>query len=1099
MRRRTYAIFTAAVVSTFSLLLLINEQRSLTSDSLLGERLDLASHRLCQALEASHLYLDPPSQIPPRGEAFPRPLLAALSGLGLSQGEPPATLTARWPTTPPAPGPSGPPRTGAHHPQAAVVHCRNPASGHRLLVIPDPGRPEELWITRAGLPPGRQRPWLRLQTGLLLDGAGDRVLVLPDPSSAALPTATTPRQQVDFEGQILELRLASGGPAATSRRSMDQTLAWVLFAFALTLLVLLGFQSKEYSQRRRQLINRLRTDRQTGMLSRLALEQDLQSGQFVPKPSPHTAHTYLLAMVSIRLLERHRAFLQDEEISRLFDSISRVLVSHPQVTREARCYRASENRLAVLFPASSAANDLADPETATEQQDDQRLLESLQERASGAVQAMNQGLIRPDDILITGQRLLPGQVDPSVLRLHGFGEILAAEAGSNTRLLHANDAGHVNQAAALRDALSNLKLADIDLRFQPILLLHNPGQFGLEVLIRFRPPLLQERSTGELIDLAHTLGITHQIDALVIAKVGKLQMELERSELLNKRIEYLSVNISNDSVSSSIRLEQLIGSLRKHRIDSSRICLEFTETPGTGKTSEANPVSTASERLIKELNFRILIDDFGSGLSNYQRICDAWYDTIKLDIDLVSGLGDSLRMQRYLGSFIEAVHGLGKTVVAEGVEDYSDLAAAIRLGTDGLQGYLISRPITWEAIESFLTDSPWSSAQEIEALVNKLKNSDRLLETPADGAGGPSAVPLERFILDKWYELRSFEEFLLLFVNELKSWGLDILRLSLAFLPDEDDIDCSQYVWWNSHPGEITTLRMDRAFLEQEEHLSSPLHHIALRAPFYRQRLGSQRELGFNFLSQLKNQNCSDYLGIRLDSRGISIPVLTIALRGTSSFSDEQIQRICSMSSLLSLLFYTFESERAKRLALLDPLTNLPNRRSFDSFFKALVTAARINNTRFALALLDIDRFKQVNDTMGHAYGDRCLRKVATVLESILRRNSDIVARLGGEEFALILPDTDGNEAMRVGERLRQAVHAARVSSPEEGPGVSLTVSLGIAMWDPSTCSECDVDQLLQLADDCLYEAKRQGRNRVVGRQIAALSSKPGVESEADR
>jgi len=168
------------------------------------------------------------------------------------------------------------------------------------------------------------------------------------------------------------------------------------------------------------------------------------------------------------------------------------------------------------------------------------------------------------------------------------------------------------------------------------------------------------------------------------------------------------------------------------------------------------------------------------------------------------------------------------------------------------------------------------------------------------------------------------------------------------------------------------------------------------------------REVEFSFLELLKEQGCSDYLGIRLDSRGISIPVLTIGLRGESSFSDEQIQRIVSMSSLLSLLFYTFESERAKRLALLDALTNLPNRRSFDSFLKANITAARTNKTKLALALVDIDRFKLVNDTLGHAYGDACLRELGTILNSDLRRDRDFVARLGGEEFAVILPDTSG-------------------------------------------------------------------------------------------
>ena len=166
------------------------------------------------------------------------------------------------------------------------------------------------------------------------------------------------------------------------------------------------------------------------------------------------------------------------------------------------------------------------------------------------------------------------------------------------------------------------------------------------------------------------------------------------------------------------------------------------------------------------------------------------------------------------------------------------------------------------------------------------------------------------------------------------------------------------------------------------------------------------------------------------------------------------------MSSLLSLLFYTFESERAKRMALLDPLTNLPNRRSFDSFLKSLVTAARTNSSRLALALVDIDRFKQVNDTLGHAYGDACLREVAAIMDSDLRRSSDVVARLGGEEFALILPNTDGPEALEICERLRGAVLQARVPGPDGGEGMPLSVSLGVALWDPAAFPACDGDQI---------------------------------------
>jgi diguanylate cyclase (GGDEF)-like protein len=242
----------------------------------------------------------------------------------------------------------------------------------------------------------------------------------------------------------------------------------------------------------------------------------------------------------------------------------------------------------------------------------------------------------------------------------------------------------------------------------------------------------------------------------------------------------------------------------------------------------------------------------------------------------------------------------------------------------------------------------------------------------------------------------------------------------------------------------------------------------------------------FSFLEQLKDQGCSDYLGLRLDSRGISIPVLTIALRGESSFSDEQIQRIVSMSSLLSLLFYTFESERAKRMALLDPLTNLPNRRSFDSFLNANISASQLNNSSLALALIDIDRFKHVNDSLGHAYGDACLREVAAILRADLRPNRDFVARLGGEEFVLILPGTNAEEARQLCELLREAVTHARVPASDSRAAMSISISLGIAIWEPDSGVKGDADRLLQLADDCLYEAKRLGRNRVISRVVGS-------------
>ena len=497
-------------------------------------------------------------------------------------------------------------------------------------------------------------------------------------------------------------------------------------------------------------------------------------------------------------------------------------------------------------------------------------------------------------------------------------------------------------------------------------------------------------------------------------------------------------------------------------------------------------VTTASERLMRELNFRIFIDDFGSGLSNYRRISEAWYDAIKLDIDLIKGIDRSFRLQRYVGSFIDTVHALGKTVVCEGVETHNELTAVIRLGADALQGFLVSRPLPLQEVETFIRSSDWADRDSLQQTLEQIRATSRLRDSGhGDEFKTPDRkIPLERYIIDNWSRLRSFEEFVLLFVNELKSWGLEIYRFSLAFLPDQDDIDCSQYVWVSSKPGFVSTLRMERDFLEQDEHLRSPLHFIATRSKVFRQQLNATKDNGFPFLDSLKEVGCSDYLGIRLDSRGVSIPVLTIALHEGSVFSDQEVERIEAMSSLLSLLFYAFESERSKRLAMLDPLTQLANRRSFDSFLKGNVSASRAAQVNLSLALIDIDQFKVVNDVLGHAYGDRCLKEIADALRTGLRRKSDFVARLGGEEFAIILPKTDADASLLLCEKLRASIQDKGIYHPGIATGNILTVSIGIAAWDPNSMAECDADRLLQLADDCLYEAKRHGRNRVVCRSL---------------
>ena len=156
-----------------------------------------------------------------------------------------------------------------------------------------------------------------------------------------------------------------------------------------------------------------------------------------------------------------------------------------------------------------------------------------------------------------------------------------------------------------------------------------------------------------------------------------------------------------------------------------------------------------------------------------------------------------------------------------------------------------------------------------------------------------------------------------------------------------------------------------------------------------------------------------------------------------------------------------------------DALTGLPNRRHFDLVLQerlALAAVARSSDV-FSLAILDIDHFKPVNDEHGHAVGDHVLQQLATLLSSQLR-GQDIAARIGGEEFALLMPDTSIDEAVNALDRLRLVIETYHWQP------VPITASLGVTGYLPEDTSE----SLMARADDALYAAKHQGRNHVARR-----------------
>ena len=168
-------------------------------------------------------------------------------------------------------------------------------------------------------------------------------------------------------------------------------------------------------------------------------------------------------------------------------------------------------------------------------------------------------------------------------------------------------------------------------------------------------------------------------------------------------------------------------------------------------------------------------------------------------------------------------------------------------------------------------------------------------------------------------------------------------------------------------------------------------------------------------------------------------------------------------------------NQRLEILATTDSLTGLSNRRHFVEVGERDVMRAQRHRQNLIVAMLDIDFFKQINDTYGHDAGDNVLIKLAKKLSSLVRE-CDILARIGGEEFAVCMPQTSMEQACKVTERIRSEIEAMEISIGC-GRSVKMTLSIGISQLQGQVC---DLADLMKQADTALYEAKAKGRNQYV-------------------
>jgi diguanylate cyclase (GGDEF)-like protein len=224
-----------------------------------------------------------------------------------------------------------------------------------------------------------------------------------------------------------------------------------------------------------------------------------------------------------------------------------------------------------------------------------------------------------------------------------------------------------------------------------------------------------------------------------------------------------------------------------------------------------------------------------------------------------------------------------------------------------------------------------------------------------------------------------------------------------------------------------------------------------------------------------KKEGIRSFIGVPLKSKDKVLGIMGIVNHKSRLFNPEEIQLLTSIGSTVGVAIENIRLyEESSRLAIIDGVTEVFNHRYFYNRLNVELKRAERYSRPLSLIMLDIDTFKKYNDAYGHLEGDKALKKVADILKQDIRQ-VDMVSRYGGEEFTVLLPETDLTEAQKVAERMRAAIEDYKFGPKKDKLEVRLTISVGVAVYQSGFSAE----ELVKRADQVLYQAKREGKNKV--------------------
>ena len=596
---------------------------------------------------------------------------------------------------------------------------------------------------------------------------------------------------------------------------------------------------------------------------------------------------------------------------------------------------------------------------------------------------------------------------------------------------------------------------ELRLLYQPVVTIGDGSLAAVEALVRWQHPSRGLLAPDEFIPLAEESDLIVELGDWVIHEACRQIKRWRNAHRANLGVR-VSVNISARQLAPALT-DTIKRALAENDVAPSELALEITESLLIEESESSLEILHAVERL----GLAIVLDDFGTGYSSLSYLKRFPLDQLKLDRSFISELAQDPRSAKIVAATIELARAFGMTVVAEGVETSDQLDLLHKLGCDYAQGYHFARPGPESAIferilGAFELDSQLveqaATATEASAIESAAADAEQRINTHNQVVVGRMAMIL--------FTVGSVLAIPADLVMGAPS-PLAVVLLTLMGLIS--GAVCYVVPWSRISPvwlhvlAVVATVEVTVSVFAIGSHASVLTSFYLLVATVVAYGLRSRRAVAGHVL---------------VIAVAMSLPLL-FAERGEVDAASRIMVSFLVLVVTVSVVVWLRERVDAgyaelRILAARDPLTDVGNYRMLHERLEYELLRHGRERRELSVLLIDLDRFKQVNERLGHAAGDDVLRRVAGTLRDSVRRQ-DTVARQGGDEFAILAPGTDREGAQMLATRIRDRLGRVKFA------GYSVSATIGVSVYPRDGVS---TQALLARADGQLLSDKLRTRER---------------------